>query len=159
MIIIEDGTGTNPSANSYVTEAELTAYATNRGITLTGTASALLYSAMDFIELQTYKGAKTATTQPLQWPRTGVYVDGVLLASDEVPALVKELQYRVAIDIDQGADPNGVRAQAVKQETVVGAVSVTYQDNSSVSTQSSQVSAILGKLTGGSKWSFGVTRG
>ena len=144
----------------YVTETELTDYATARGITLTGTPSALLTLSLDWVEVQPFKGAKTDGAQVLQWPRTGVYIDGVLIDSDTVPQEVKDLQIRMAVDIDAGSDPNGVTAQAVKQETVVGAVSVTYQDNSSVSSVSKQVNALLAKLTNSaSAWQFGVTRG
>lgn len=158
-IIIEDGTGVL-SANSYVTEAELTDYATLRGITLTATPESLLHRAMDYVELQSYQGAKTNADQSLQWPRTGVYIDGTLQASDSIPDLVKELQIRVAIDIDAGQDPNAASSQAVKSETVVGAVSVTYQDNTTASTTSRQTQNILSKLLGGgSQWQFSVSRG
>ena len=34
-IVVEDGTGTNAAANSYVSEADLTTYAADRGVTLT----------------------------------------------------------------------------------------------------------------------------
>ena len=144
----------------YVDETELTDYADARGITLTGTPSQLLTLSLDWVEVQPFKGAKTDSAQVLQWPRTGVYIDGVLIDSDTVPQEVKDLQIRMAVDIDAGSDPNGVTAQAVKQETVVGAVSVTYQDNSSASTTSRQTQNILSKLTGGTnQWQFGVSRG
>ena len=144
----------------YVTELELTDYASARGITLTGTPAQLLTRSLDWVELQSYQGAKTDSEQALQWPRTGVYIDGTLQDSATVPALVNELQIKMAIDIDQGIDPNAQRAQAVKSETVVGAVSVTYQDNSAASSVSQQVQAILSKLSGGgSMWQFGVNRG
>lgn len=144
----------------YVTEQQLTDYTDARGITLTASASVLLTKALDWVELQSYQGSKTDSAQALQWPRTGVYIDGVEVDSATVPALVQELQMRVAIDIDQGTDPNAVRAQTVKQETVSGAVSVTYADGSATASISRQVQAILAKLNGGrNQWQFGVTRG
>lgn len=144
----------------YVDETDLTAYATARGITLTAGTDVLLTKALDWVELQSYQGRKTESSQALQWPRTGVYIDGALVDSATVPDLVEELQMRMAIDIDQGNDPNSVRAQDVKQETVFGAVSVTYADGSGAATLSRQVSAILSKLNGGAnQWQFGVTRG
>lgn len=159
-IIVEDGTGTNPAANSYVSEAELTTYASDRGITLTGSTDVLLVQAMDYIEVQSFKGTKTSEDQPLEWPRTGAYLDGYLIPSDSIPQTLKALQMRLAMDIDAGTDPNGVSDQAVKQETVFGAVSVTYQDGSSVSSISKQVRSLLGKLTnGGGMFQFGVSRG
>ena len=158
-IIVEDGTGVS-GANSYVTEAELTSYATSRGVTLTGSPEPLLHQSMDWVEMQSYKGSKTSSTQDLQWPRTGVYIDNVLIDSDVIPKELKYLQLRVAIDIDQGSDPNAVEQQSIKSESVDGAVSTTYQDNSYQSRISSQASALLSKLSGGSSmWQFDVTRG
>jgi hypothetical protein len=144
----------------YVTELELTDYAAARGITLSGTEAVLLTNSLDWVELQDFQGEKTDSAQELQWPRTGVYIDGVLQDSDTVPTLVEQLQMQVAIDIDQGTDPNSVRSQDVKQEVVFGAVSVTYQDGSGSSSTSRKVQSILSKLSGGrSMWNFGVTRG
>jgi len=144
----------------YATELELTNYADARGITLASSGSVLLTQALDWVELQTYKGSKTESTQVLQWPRKGVFVDGVELDSATVPTLVKELQMRMAIDIDQGNDPNSTREQAIQQETVVGAVSVTYQSGSATATLSRQVQAIMSKLGGGlSAFQFSVSRG
>lgn len=158
-IIVEDGSIVS-GANSYASEAELTAYATDRGLTLTTGAEQLLISAMDWVEVQSFKGTKSTSDQPLQWPRESVYIDGYLIASDEIPQDLKLLQMRLAVDIDAGSDPNGVSSQNVKQETVFGAVSVTYQDGSGVSNVSKQVSALLSKLTnGGGVNQFSVMRG
>jgi hypothetical protein len=144
----------------YVDETDLTAYAAARGITLTDTESVLLTKALDWIELQNYQGEKTDPNQALQWPRKGFYLHGVLQGENTVPVLVEELQLQLAIDIDRGTDPNSVRAQDVKQETVFGAVSVTYQDGSSASQLSQKVQAIMPNLIGGArKWEFGRTRG
>lgn len=159
-IIVEDGSIVS-GANSYVSEAELTAYATARGLTLTSGAEQLLISAMDWVEVQSFKGTKSTSGQPLQWPRESVYIDGYLIASDEIPQDLKLLQMRLAADIDAGSDPNGVSSQNVKQETVFGAVSVTYQDGSGVSNVSKQTTALLSKLTvgGGGVNQFSVMRG
>ena len=159
-IIVEDGTGV-AGANSYVTEAELTTYATDRGVTLTGSPDVLIIQAMDYVEVQSFKGEKASETQALEWPRTGVYIDGVLIDSDAIPDQLKALEMRVALDIDAGSDPSGVSSQNVKQETVFGAVSVTYQDGSGVSNVSKQATALLSKLTvgGGGVNQFSVMRG
>ena len=144
----------------YVDDADFTAWATARGITLTGTASVLLTRALDFVELQQYKGIRTDPAQALSWPRTGVYIDGVEQSATTVPALVKELQMRVAVDMDAGADPLKVKAQQVKSKRVEGAVSVEYMDGSYAPDRSSQVSLLLAKLTaagGGNQ--FQVVRG
>lgn len=144
----------------YVDDADFTAWATARGVTLTGTASVLLTRSLDYVELQQYKGTRTDEAQELSWPRTGVYIDGVSVDADTVPALVKELQMRVAADMDAGADPLAVQEQGVKAERVDGAVMVEYMDGSYAPSRSGQVSLLLGKLTaagGGNQ--FSVVRG
>lgn len=144
----------------YVDDSDFTAWATARGITLTGTASVLLTRALDFVELQQYKGARTDPAQALSWPRAGVYIDGVSVAADVVPALVKELQMRVAADMGAGADPLAIQSQQVKSKRVEGAVSIEYMDGSYAPSRSSQVSLLLAKLTaagGGNQ--FQVVRG
>lgn len=143
----------------YVEEATFTAWAAARGITLAGTPSVLLTTALDWVELQSYQGQRTESTQPLSWPRTGVYIDGVLQDSATVPGLVEELQMRVAADMDAGSDPLGVSGQTVQSETVFGAVSVTYASGSYQPRTSSQTSLILAKLSAaGGGTQFRVTR-
>lgn len=144
----------------YVEDTDFTAWAAARGITLTGTASALLTRSLDFVELQQYKGTRTYQAQALSWPRAGVYIDGVLQSDSVVPTLVKELQMRVAIDMDAGADPLKVKTQQVKSKRVEGAVSIEYMEGSYAPSRSSQVSLMLAKLTaagGGNQ--FQVVRG
>lgn len=144
----------------YVDETDFTEWLSARGITLSGTSSVLLTKALDYVELQSFKGTRTDSTQTLSWPREDVYIDGVEQGKDSVPALVEELQMRVAVDIDSGVDPLSVRSQAVKSKSVDGAVSIEYMDGSSTATASRQVSAILSKLTsGGGANVIGVSRG
>lgn len=141
----------------YVEDTDFTAWATARGITLTGTAAVLLTRALDWVELQKYTG--TATTSAA-WPRSDAYIDGVLVDSATVPQLVRDLQMRVAADIDAGFDPNAVRAQTVKSERVEGAVSVEYMEGSAQSAISVQAAAILAKLANGiGGYQFEVRRG
>lgn len=144
----------------YVDDTDFASWAAARGITLTGTAAVLLTRSLDFVELQQYKGTRTDSIQALSWPRTGVYIDGVLQADDTVPALVKELQMRVAADMGAGVDPLAIQSQQVKSKRVEGAVSVEYMDGSYAPSRSSQVSMLLGKLTeAGAGNQFSVVRG
>ena len=131
----------------YVDDTDFTAWAAARGITLTGTPAVLLTKALDFVELQQYKGSRTDTAQALSWPRTGIHIDGVSVAADTVPALVEELQMRVAADMDAGADPLAIQGQQVKSKRVEGAVAIEYMDGSYKPSRSSQVSLLLAKLT------------
>ena len=128
-IIVEDGTVV-ANANSYVSEANLTTYATDRGITLTGTLSVLLIKAMDYIEGQDFIGYKSIDTQPLQWPRYGAVIDSYELNSDVIPKELKDAQMSVAVSIGSGADPLSTVSRAIKSESL-GPMSTEYMDNAS----------------------------
>jgi len=146
-IIVEDGSIVE-GANSYVSEAQLTTYASDRGITLTADADVLLIRAMDYIESLGYKGVKSYRSQPLQWPRRGVYIDGYYVDSDVIPNELKNGLMQTAIAMDQGFDPLAVQTQGIKSETV-DVISVTYMDGSSSSPIIRQINAALYKLLGG----------
>lgn len=123
-IVVEDGSIVT-GANSYVTEAELTAYATARGVTLSGDTEELLIRAMDYTENLSFRGVKVSSDQPLQWPRGYVVVDGYGIDSDEIPDLLKNGQMQVAMAIDNGQDPLA-DVPRQKVSATVGAISVTY---------------------------------
>ena len=93
-----------PGTDTYATEAELAAYASARGITVTGTTSVLMLLAMDYLATleDRWQGERTSPTQPLAWPRTGVYVYGTALADDAIPQSLKDAQCRLALDVDAG---------------------------------------------------------
>ena len=93
-----------PGTDTYATEAELAAYAAARGITVIGTPSVLLTKAMDYLATleDRWQGERTSPTQPLAWPRTGVYVYGTALADDAIPQSLKDAQCRLALDVDAG---------------------------------------------------------
>lgn len=145
--------------NSYNTQAELTTYATDRDITLTGTADVLLIQAMDWLELRSFKGAKTDPAQSLEWPRTGVLVNGVTVADDVVPERIKQAQLAAAVMIDQGADLLPTVEQRVIAESVAGAVSVQYSDKGNQSPVFTKLNALIRDYVTGSGMSFEVTRG
>ncbi len=93
-----------PGADTYATESELGAYAAARGITVTGSQSVILTMAMDFLATleDQWQGVRTSASQPLAWPRTGVYVYGTALADDAIPQSLKDAQCRLALDVDAG---------------------------------------------------------
>ena len=136
-------------ANSYVSDAELTDYAGDRGLTLTGDAGVLLLQAMLYIEALSFKGQKKTKDQPLVWPRYGVYIDGFNVASDEIPAILKTLQCEVALSIDAGSDPLANVDRAVKREKV-DVIEVEYADNAAPYAYSRKIKALEKKLTIGS---------
>lgn len=93
-----------PGTDTYASEAELAAYASARGITVTGTPSVLLLLAMDYLATleDRWQGERTSPSQPLAWPRTGVYVYGTALADDAIPQSLKDAQIRLALEADSG---------------------------------------------------------
>lgn len=128
-IVVEDGTQV-AGANSYVSESELTTYASDRGITLSDSESVLIIKAMDYLNTLRYKGERVADDQSLPWPREGVYVDGVEIEKDEIPQRLKDAEMALALQIDSGNDPDSTLSQEVKREKA-DVVEVEYQDGTS----------------------------
>jgi hypothetical protein len=159
MLVIEDGSQV-AGATSYVTAAEIETYAEARGVTLTTDPEILSVKAMDYIESQSFLGSKVSSTQALQWPRTGVTIDGYELAATEIPNELKNAQMATAISIASGVDPLSSVQRGVKMQQV-GDLKVEYDDSGSVSI-SRTINASLAKLVGGGSGGvsqFKVTRG
>jgi len=100
-LVIEDGSIVT-GANSYVDDAEYVAYALARGKTIGSDATAReieLILAMDYIESfrDQFKGVKVQFDQPLQWPRSGVYIDGYIVDFDSIPQELKDAQMEAGI--------------------------------------------------------------
>lgn len=120
--------------NTYSTATELAAYATARGIEIAGESDVLLVGAMDYLSTleDRWQGERTSPTQPLAWPRTGVYVYGTALADDAIPQSLKDAQCRLALDVDAGVallpTVSAGSKGSVIEETVFGAVSVKYAE-------------------------------
>ena len=113
----------------YGTDTGLQNYATARGYTLEKAPSILLTLAHDYIESLLYIGTKTVDTQPDQWPRKGVNIDGIEISSLIVPQDIIDAEYQVAIAIDQGNSPFATVTPGIKSESV-DTISVEYQDGS-----------------------------
>ena len=92
--------------NTYATAVELTAYATARGMEIAGDADVNLTKALDYLATleDRWQGSRTSASQPLAWPRTGVYVYGTALADDAIPQSLKDAQCRLALDVDSGVE-------------------------------------------------------
>jgi len=118
----------------YATTEEYEAAASARGITLLRPSSQTLWLARDYMELQKYKGEKTDPSQPLAFPRDG---------ATEVPLNIIAAQMEAALIYDRGEDPLGAVGQRVTQETVFGAVSVSYSDTGNQATIYRKLNAML----------------
>lgn len=107
-IVVEDGTG-KTDANSYVTVTEAREYATARNVTLGDDAEveAFLTNAMDYLEVQKYKGKRTYPDKPqaLSWPRTGVYIDCAQLSANAIPRELKSAQKQLVVEQKRGLSP------------------------------------------------------
>jgi hypothetical protein len=125
-IVVEDGTGL-ANSNSYASEAQLTTYAADRNVTVTGAAAVLLITAMDYIEQQPFRGNKNTKEQALQWPRFSVWIDSYSIDSDEIPLLLLEAQMEAALAVDIGNNPSGTVDRATKREKL-DTLEVEYMD-------------------------------
>lgn len=153
-IIIEDGSIV-AGANSYASLAEARAYATARGKTLPAddtALSALLITSVDYLEAQRarYQGSKVSAEQWLQFPREGVYIDGVPLEATAIPAILKQAQIRLAIEVNSGVDLMPTRSGPFIKKEEVGPIVTEYSEKVGVSVEPEMtaVEALLAPLFG-----------
>jgi hypothetical protein len=92
----------------YVTVDDLDDYAEARGTSVIAADPAiLLLKALDWLELQPFKGYKTDPTQALQFPRDG---------ETTVPDEIQKAQMAAALLIESGGDLMGKEERIVKSE-------------------------------------------
>lgn len=128
-LIVEDGSGV-AGANSYVSVADAQAWVAARGLTFTGADSVVeqrLLTAMDLVESYRaqYQGSKTDSAQALQWPRTGVYVDGAALAEDAIPKELVGALVQLAYD-SQSEDLQPNVGQQLTAREKIDVIEVQY---------------------------------
>ena len=143
-IIVENGTVV-AGANSYVSEADLTAYASDRGVTLTAATDVLIIKAMDYIESLSFIGDKHTEAQPLQWPRDEVYIDRYYIERETIPKELKNGVYTAALAIDAELDPLRIIERATKREKV-DVIEVEYMDSAASQTIVRTISSALYKI-------------
>lgn len=107
-LVIEDGSQV-AGANSFVTRAEIIAYAAARGVTLPDDETTDFHAvkAIDYIWSQCLKGDLVSDTQTVPFPRSGLE-DGDT-AEDYVytiPAGIKNAQLQLALDSGNGINLN-----------------------------------------------------
>lgn len=158
-LIIEDGSLVT-GAQSYVSVAELNAYAMARGITIDGDPEQLLLKAMDYLETLQYIGLKRTRDQGLQWPRANVFIDAYDFPDHEIPQELKNGQIEVALAEDAGNGPMQVITPGVKRERF-DVFETEYQDNVSNNNIDPSITRALYKLLvggGAGGTSFRVVR-
>lgn len=122
-LVIEDGSIV-AGANSYITVAQLKAYASDRGVELPADDSALepmIVQAGDYLNSYEpkFKGKRVDPTQSMAWPRNGAVIYGVEFVDNAIPAQLIAAQCQAAILVSQGVDlmPN-ITGFAVRREKV-----------------------------------------
>jgi Putative DnaT-like ssDNA binding protein len=122
-LTVEDGTGI-VDADSYVTVAELDAFAAARGVTtlpaLDADKEVLLRLAFDYVEAHRgqFQGVKTYEGNSYsQFPRENLYVDGEEVGPAVVPREAKRAQMQLAIDADDATlSPNGTGRAVIREK-------------------------------------------
>lgn len=137
-LVVEDGTVV-AGANTYLTEADANTILEDYGYVLTpATADVNLVTSSRYLNRfrGRYKGSLVDASQPLQWPRQGVYIDCNLLASDEIPDEIKIAQalgaYYESINQPLQVVSNGA---TLTQRSISGVGSFSYADNGQNSKQ------------------------
>ncbi|MCF5715160.1 hypothetical protein I9H06_16410 [Pseudomonas tremae] len=108
MIIVEQGKGPGPSANSYSDLESLRFQGDYFRYPIPGEESeqaAYLLRAAVAMNRMRWKGRKTSADQPLAWPRDGIVMSGEVLSKTLIPYGIRHGQTMLAIEMyaaDQG---------------------------------------------------------
>ena len=93
----------------YTTDDEYSAYAISRGYILSGDPLVQLQLALDWLELQPFKGSKTDEAQELEWPRDG---------NTDVPDKIVQAQHEAALVYNAGGNLMASIGKMVTEKTV-----------------------------------------
>lgn len=144
-IVVETGARVS-GANSYVSEATLTTYATDRGVTISGDTAELLIQAMDYIESLEFIGLRYTEDQELEWPRSGAKKKRIYYYdTDEIPQELKDGLCEVALAIDADNSPLSDLERRTEREKV-GDLEVTYGSGALSATVVRKINAKLKRL-------------
>lgn len=123
-----DSDKNSPTFNSYASVEDIKRYARERGIDIPTDGShieSMLVSAMDYLTSQPWLGKRTHLTQPLSFPRTGLFYDGVPIENDAIPKQLIMAQCRLAIE-SENEDLHPTLGGEVTTERIEGAITVQY---------------------------------
>lgn len=143
-LIIEDGTIV-ADANSYVTVAEIQAFASLRGLTLPATdaeVEILAIKAMDYLlSLEDhYQGFRVNSEQPVSFPRESVYIYGFYIGQ-VIPKQLKLAQSQLAFDW-QASDLQATGDGREVIETAVGPLKKKYATSGTTNAQINPTAAM-----------------
>ena len=103
----------------YTTDDEYSAYAISRGYVLSGDPLVQLQLALDWLELQPFKGSKTDEAQALEWPRDG---------NTEIPDKIVQAQLEAALVYNAGGNLMASIGKTVTEKTV-GPLTTKWSEN------------------------------
>lgn len=157
IIVVEDGSATNPNANSYISLADADAYLVPRGlwpvtpdvpgenegdpavpdpVMVAAKGSALLRAA-DYLNTLQWYGQPVDWQRTMAWPRIGVQLpDGGTIPMSLVPKAVAQAQAELAGLIYGGTNPlapveRGGKVIAESHSTTEGSIDVIGGDSKS----------------------------
>ena len=134
-LIIEDGS-LPAGADSYVTVAEVRAFADARALTGVPVADDDVEPhcrlSSDYVNGIEYKfqGLRVSADQVLTWPRSPVTVHGFEVDNDEIPQQLKDGCCQLAIDSANGTNLQPSIAGKVTTKEKVGTLEVTFSEKS-----------------------------
>ena len=124
----------------YTTDEEYSAYAISRGHVLSGDTLVQLQLALDWLELQPFKGSKTDEAQALEWPRDG---------NTEIPDKIVQAQLEAALVYNAGGNLMASIGKMVTEKTV-GPLTTKYAESGPQTITYPKLSMLLrGYLTNG----------
>jgi hypothetical protein len=103
----------------YTTDNEYSDYAAARGYIISGDPIVHLQLALDWLELQPFKGEKTDPLQVLEWPRDG---------NTEIPDKIVQAQLEAALVYNAGGNLMASIGKMVTEKTV-GPITTKWAEN------------------------------
>jgi len=135
-LVVEDGSLTTDSANTYATQSYVATYCSDHGLTAwADLASASLEEqairrGMAYIESMSYKGYKCEEAQPLKWPRDEAEdEDGYVIDNDVIPPTL--LRGLARASYEEAAEPGVLQNTLTRDDFTtsekVDVISVSFE--------------------------------
>lgn len=129
-LIVEDGSIV-ANANTYADLVSVRAFASARGVTLSAvdaTLEPMVIKAMDYVEShrENFQGFKVSELQELQFPRSLVYVDGILISETSIPKCLISALCQAVIEISNNVDLMPTTTEPAIRKEVVGPIETEY---------------------------------
>ena len=124
----------------YTTDDDYSDYAAARGYIISGDPIVQLQLALDWLELQPFKGEKTDPLQVLEWPRDG---------NTEIPDKIVQAQLEAALVYNAGGNLMASIGKMVTEKTV-GPITTKWSENGPQTIAYPKLSMLLrGYISGG----------